>query len=117
MKRKTLFLEVEGDSREFFSRPEVLDVVRDYASLGFLVTPVDCDPAGIALLRQATGAKTTRALNLSQTFDPTRVWDLAREYSIDISRCVFAATRGARDGVLLTAGVHRLIRLRRSLAA
>jgi hypothetical protein len=117
MKRKTLFLEVVGDSREFFSRPDVLDVVRDYASLGFLVTPIDCDTEGAALLRDVTGAKTTRPLNLSETFDPTRVWDLAREYSIDISRCVFAATKGARDGVLLTAGVHRLIRLRRRLAA
>ena len=112
MKRKTLFIEVEGDPAEFFARPDVLDVVRDYASLGFLVTPVDSTSEANALLRQATGAKTTRSLNLTDTFDPTRVWDLVREYSIDISRCVFAGSQGLRDGVLLTAGVPRLIRLR-----
>ncbi len=117
MKRKTLFIEVEGDAAEFFTRPEVLSVIRDYASLGFMVTPIDGGPDAERLIREATGATPTRPLPLTGVFDPKRVWDLARQYSIDLARCVFAATKGARDGVLLTAGVNRLIRLRRRAVA
>lgn len=117
MKRKTLFIEVDGDPAEFFARPEVLDVIRDYASLGFLVTPIDGGPDAERLIREATGATPTRPIIFTGDFDPKRVWDHARKYSIDLAYCVLAATRGARDGVLLTAGVNRLVRLRRRAIA
>ena len=109
LRRKALFIEITKGG----PTADTLDLVRDYAGMGYIVVPV-CGPgidADLAeVVRLETGAALTRALLLRDGFAPQRVWEFARSQQLDLDRSTVIAESNRHDGVFLTAGVRRIIR-------
>lgn len=115
-KRKALFIEIDPAG----PTGEDLHMVRDYGGLGYVIVPVLPSAEAVELreaVRARTGARVTRALELNGTHRPEPVWAIARALEIDLDRSVFASRSATHEGAFLTAGIRRVLRVGRDLAA